>query len=113
MLATASVDVYANGLGDALGFDTVVSTQTDFDRCESRAPKILGQNCYGQAKRDYVMRALETSMQADRRELFLIFYTDHHSDISLIEEVDEVFVVRPGRTMRDIARAKNFTILDW
>jgi HAD superfamily hydrolase (TIGR01490 family) len=94
ILATASLDLYVQQLSERLGITNVVCTRTEVVRGVVTG-RLLGENCRGQEKINQLERYL-TADEWDRS----IFYTDHHSDLPLLQRVSRGFLVNPGLLTR-------------
>ncbi len=110
ILATASYDWLANVFAQRLGFNQVVATRS-IVRDGRVIPGVEGDNCYGQAKLVAVEEAIGlSSMQG--REVW--FYTDHHSDIPLLDICDRPVAVNANRMLENwISRQPNGTSVRW
>jgi len=109
ILATASFDFYARMLSEQLGFHDVVCTIAERDDRRRLTGRIAGKNCYGNEK----LRRIAEVLQGSRGEWHVIVYSDHHSDLPLLEWADSPRVVNPSEKMRRIANERGYTILDW
>lgn len=109
VLATASMDFYAEPLGAALGFDAVVATRSHWHADGRLSGRIDGENCCGAAKLDRIRDDLPR-LRADYR---LVAYSDHHSDAPLLRWVDRAIAVAPTAKLRAIAAAESFEVADW
>ena len=107
VLVTASFDFYVESLGRELGFDFIISTRAEISG--SKLTGIIdGENCYGEEKINRINQSLNLS---DYREK--ICYTDHHSDIPLLNSCDKKFVVNPSSVFRAKYFGKNMRVLTW
>ena len=109
VLATASFDIYSRTLAARLGFDDVVCTIAERDEYGCLTGQIVGRNCYGQEK----LRRISERLEGRRDRWNAIVYTDHHSDLPLLEWADSPRVVNPSAKMRRIAEERGYAILDW
>lgn len=109
ILATASFDFYTRMLAERLGFHDVVCTIAELDGRRRLTGRIAGRNCYGDEK----LRRIAEVLQGSRGERQVIVYTDHHSDLPLLEWADSPRVVNPSEKMRRIAEQRGYPILDW
>lgn len=109
ILATASFDLYAGALGASLGFDTVVATRVEWDRNGRLTGNMLGPNFRGRDK----LQALERRQPGLRERYRVVAYSDHHSDLPLLEWADTGIAVNPTRRLRSIARRRGWQIADW
>lgn len=91
LLLSASPDFLVQRFGQRLGFDHVESTRAERDELGRPTGGLVGGNCHGAAKVERVMHFIEQHGPFDR----LIAYTDHHSDIPLLDWVDEPCCVHP------------------
>ena len=108
LLATASFDFYVQALAARLGFEDVVCTRASRDSADSLNGEIDGQNCYGKAKVDAVMKAVP-----DRQDCTLTAYTDHHSDWDLLLESDVAVAVTPTPELRRLAAQNEVEVRIW
>ncbi|TNE64358.1 MAG: hypothetical protein EP335_07800 [Alphaproteobacteria bacterium] len=113
VLATAGIDLYADLFARYLGFDEVICTPTAFAARGNPPLFIAGENCYGAEKRRRVEAALLASGTVDRTHLHVSVYTDHRSDLALLDWADVAVVVSPDRKTRGVAKARAMTILNW
>lgn len=109
VLATASMDFYAEAFGQKLGFDAVVATKSVWDRSGRLSGLIEGENCYGDAK----LRAIQQALPRLRQEFRLISYSDHHTDAPLLRWTDAAVAIEPTRKLRAIADSEGFETQDW
>jgi phosphatidylglycerophosphatase C len=109
VLATASFDIYTRMLAEKLGFHDVVCTIAEQDKQGRLTGRIVGKNCYGEEK----LRRIAECMEGGRNQWNVIVYTDHHSDLPLLEWADSPRVVNPSAKMRRIANERGYPILDW
>lgn len=109
VLATASFDFYTRMLAERLGFHDVVCTIAERDAQGRLTGRVVGSNCYGDEK----LRRVAEILDGRREEWNVIVYTDHHSDLSLLEWADSPRVVNSSEKMRRIAKERGYTILDW
>lgn len=109
VLVTASLSFYAEPLGQRLGFDAVLCTRAAVDEGGRLTGEIDGGNCYGANKL--------TRAQAYLREHApgapVTFYTDHQSDLPLLQFVQTPVVVSPTRNMRRTAARLGIAIQHW
>ncbi len=108
ILATASFDFYCHELGQRLGFDQVICTQSRWTEKKTLQGNIVGQNCYGNHKRQYVAEQLDK-----QQSRHIIVYSDHHSDVPLLSWADRAIAVNPTRQLQKIATQQGFDIVYW
>jgi len=109
VLASASFDFYVEKLGQLLGFNTIICTRSAWDEQNRLSGEIDGYNCYGINK----LNRLIDSFDQNRTDLFLIGYTDHHSDKPFLDWVDSAIAVNPTSQLRQIAIKSNFAVENW
>jgi len=105
ILATASLDVYVRPLAERLGISEVVCTSAETKNGVITG-RIMGANCHGIEK---VRRLEERLGSAELREA--VFYTDHHSDLPLLERVKQGILVKPCLRTRLILRNRKYTLM--
>ena len=108
VLATASPDIYVNFIGQRLGFETVICTLTRRDPSGASTGRLDGGNCYGPEKLGRV-RAHAAGLGDG---LHTVVYTDHHSDLPLLEWADEPHAVNPTAALREACVQRGYAILD-
>ena len=99
ILATASLDIYANALGEALGVDDIVCTRAAYDG-DAVSGGLQGGNLRGEAK-VAAIRALPAFNTPNAP--FVFAYTDHHSDLPLLRFADHGVAVDPSRRLAHLA----------
>jgi HAD superfamily hydrolase (TIGR01490 family) len=109
ILMTASFDFYAELFRAALGLDSVIATRAEWDHADRLTGRIIGENCYGDAK----LRALAAAEPGLAGRCRVIAYSDHHSDAPLLAVADEAVAVNPSRRLRRLASERGYRIADW
>lgn len=112
VLATASMDFYARPLGEMLGFDLVVCTQSTWDESGHLLPIVSGENCYGKDKVTLLRHALNGAI-SDAAKSEITAYTDHISDHFLLDWSDHAVAINPKSDLRAYATQKGFQIEGW
>ena len=110
IMATASYRLYADAIGELLGFDDVIGTGSLIGLDERVHAKIHGENCYGPAKLRMVEDWLAKSGFARDH---VRFYSDHASDAPVFEWADEPVAVNPHDRLLRLAKARGWAIEDW
>jgi HAD superfamily hydrolase (TIGR01490 family) len=110
VLASASPDLYVEALASRLGFDEVLCTHVGCDASGAWTGVLDGDNCYGAEKKRRVDVYLQ-SVGATWSDV--AFYSDHHSDLPLIEAAGARFAVNPTPRLARAAAEKNIPVLDW
>ncbi len=108
VLVTAAVDVVANPLAHALGFDQVISTRLIWP-ANTNGPVLDGANCYGAEKQRRIAEVEATQPFASP----LYAYSDHISDLDLLVRADHAIAVNPSSALRRAALAHGFEIVDY
>lgn len=109
ILASASPDLYVTALAPQLGFDHVICTKVGWTDSGRLMPVLPLDNCYGETKRRRVWAYLDSLNGVGN----ITFYTDHHSDLALLETVDKPIAVNPTPKLRAAALLGNMAILEW
>ncbi|MGK0296775.1 MAG: HAD superfamily hydrolase (TIGR01490 family) [Gammaproteobacteria bacterium] len=113
ILATASYDWMANIFARRLNFDQVIATKS-IEKNGRILPGIDGKNCYGAEKFKMVSNVLGplTYIRDSGKEIW--FYTDHHSDIPLLEVCTHPVAVNPTRKLEGwVKKSSNAIQLLW
>ena len=111
LLATAAPHFYTAALARRLGIADVVATASTW-RNGCLSPAIGGTNCYGADKRAMV-EAFLADAGIDRAAAHIRFYSDHASDLPMLDYSDEAFAVNPSKALRAIAADRRWPVLDW
>jgi HAD superfamily hydrolase (TIGR01490 family) len=109
ILVSASYDFYVRQLAAEMGFDTVICTEAAWTSDARLSGTSPSGNCYGPVK----LQRLREGFLADRKLWRVVVYSDHCSDLPLLEWADEAVVVNPGRKARQMARSRNFEVRHW
>lgn len=108
LLASASFDFYVRTLAAELGIAHVVCTRSSWV-AGRLAGAIDGENCYGAAK----LRRVSEWLGAGREGCHVIAYSDHRSDIPLLDWADEAIAVNPDERLLAHCKDKGYAIVDW
>ena len=111
VLATASMDFYADALAAALGFAGCIATRSGWDDAGLR-PDLAGPNCYADEKLARIEAWLADAGLA-RDALHVRFASDHISDLPTLEWADEAVVVNPAPALARIAAARGWRVERW
>ena len=112
VLATASARLWVEPIAAKLGMDDVVATSTIRGLDDYVSHKVDGENCYGPAK----LRMIEAWMgleRLERAQCRISFYSDHVSDVPVLEWADEAIAANPHAGLREVAKRRGWTIVDW
>jgi HAD superfamily hydrolase (TIGR01490 family) len=112
ILATASYRLYAEAIGQRMGFDDVIATNTLVGLDTRIMAKIDGENCYGPAKLRMVTAWMK-NMGVARDDAHIRFYSDHVSDAPVLAWADEAFAVNAHGPLQKLARNMKWNIVDW
>lgn len=110
LMATAAVDLLAERYGAALGFDVVIATALVWPACAAGShPRLASANCFGDEK-------IRRIMEHDRQHALarpVVVYTDHFSDLALLQWADRGVAVNPSRRLRNVAADAGIEIADF
>ncbi|RYG97224.1 MAG: HAD-IB family hydrolase [Alphaproteobacteria bacterium] len=112
VLATASSRLWVEPIAARLGMDDVIATTSIKGLDDYVSHKVDGENCYGPAK----LRMIQAWMgleQLDRDQCRILFYSDHVSDVPVLEWADEAIAANPHAGLRQVAKQRGWTIVDW
>ncbi len=113
VLATASFDWMARSFARRLGFDEIMASKSR-EEDGKVVPGINGKNCYGQDKLAIVEKKLGNLREFKESGKEIWFYTDHHSDIPLLEVCSHPVVINPSDKLEKWARRnQNVNTLYW
>lgn len=107
VLCSASFDFYVHAIGDALGFDHVICTKSAWKQ-ERLTGDIDGENCFAEEK----IRQLE-ALLGEQGKGHRSAYSDHHSDLPLLQWADHAVAVNPTKYMAEHAAEHDFEVVDW
>jgi phosphatidylglycerophosphatase C len=109
VMISASFDFYTEELGQRLGFEKVICTRSVWDPTGNLRGELEGGNCYGHTK----VSRLETYFGDQRHQWYLIGYSDHHSDLPLLQWVDRPVVINPTAPLAKIAVRYEYEMQRW
>ena len=105
MLATASLDFYAEAIGQSLGFDHMVATRAAW-RDEKLTGQLDGENLNGEAKLAAVTRLL-TGL--DREVTRIVAYSDDQTDLPILRFADHGIAIDPTPKLAVAAKRMDLT----
>jgi HAD superfamily hydrolase (TIGR01490 family) len=108
ILATAAMDIIADPIGRALGFDDIISTRTHWTAEDHISGNFDGRNCYGEEKLSRVKLIL-----GDLSPSKTLAYSDHITDLPVLLWAENGIAVNPHRPLRDAAGRHGLRIEDW
>lgn len=110
VLCSASFDFYVEAIGELLGVDAVICTRAVWANDRLRA-EIDGENCYGKEK----VRRLDAFVaeRITRSDSIITAYTDHHSDLPLLEWADRPVAISPTRALLKLVKERGITAEFW
>lgn len=111
VIATASYRLYVEAIARRLGIDDVIATDLVVSRGTVQ-PRIAGHNCYGPHKAEMIA-AWMAEHQLDPVACTVRCYSDHVSDIPMLDMAHEAFVTNAHMPMRIVARERGWPELDW
>lgn len=110
VLVSASVDLIAEPLGRALGFDAVIATRLAWPPENGAGHATLaGANCYGAEK----LRRIAELGQGRPLAGPVYAYSDHVSDLDMLLAADQGFAVNPSAGLRRAARGTAIRVVDF
>lgn len=101
IMATASFDFYAEELGKRLGFDAIISTRSVWAEGRLKG-ELAGGNCFGPVKAE----RLKCYFGGQREQWYIVGYSDHHSDLPMMEWVDRAVAINPQPLLAKIAASR-------
>lgn len=95
VLVSASFDFYVNEIAKQLGIDEVIATKAEVEN-NKLTGRLDGENCYGTEK---IVRIKKVVNLDDYSKI--ITYTDHHSDLPLLNIATAAYAVCPSRKLQE------------
>ena len=108
ILATAAMDIIADPIGRALGFDKIISTRTHWTAEGRVSGSFDGRNCYGEEK----LRRVKLTL-GDLAASKTSAYSDHITDLPVLLWAESGIAVNPHRPLRDAAGRHGLRVEDW
>ena len=109
VLLSASVRYYLNELAKDLGIEHMLCTRLEIDKDGVCTGRTLGPPMIGEEKKT----AAQEFARVHGIDLAASYaYSDHHSDLPLLESVGHPVVVRPTERLRKIARERSWAIME-
>jgi phosphatidylglycerophosphatase C len=116
ILATASPDLYANLICRLLDMDLCLATRLHWTLDHCISGQLVGDNCYGEVKRDMVVEWLKKSgrMAADGTcHVTIDVWSDHHSDLPLLLIADQGYAINPTPKLKQLASSHSLNVIHW
>jgi HAD superfamily hydrolase (TIGR01490 family) len=112
VIATASYRLYVDAIASRLGFDHVIATELATNSSGHVLARIDGHNCYDAAKLERV-QAWMKAQRLKRNQCYIRAYSDHISDVPLLNFADEPFATNPHPPLAKLAVERGWPVLDW
>lgn len=109
ILATASFDFYVEPLAKSLGIEHVICSLSQRNTNKSLTGKLEGNNCYGDEK----LVRLKAYCAENNIEGHTTMYSDHHTDIPVLDWSDNAVMVNPTDTLKNLGLKKGYQLVDW
>jgi HAD superfamily hydrolase (TIGR01490 family) len=111
VIATASLDVYVPQIAARLGVDPgdTICTRAQWTGGNLLTGALDGDNCYGEAK----VAAVQLWLAANGLAAVSAAYSDHHSDLPLLEMAGRPVAVNPTSALRRLAEVRGIPVEDW
>ena len=106
---SASLDLYVNRIGEKLGVHATLCTEVELDDSGCITGDLKTENCYGQEK---ILR-LESWLQQHGGESVDIAYSDHHSDIPLLNFANIGVAVSPSKKLAEFIQVNQLKLVHW
>ena len=111
VLASASFKPITTAIVQALGIDGQVSTIME-EQDGHYTGKVVGQPVQGEEKARKIVQYCDDTFGAGNWKLARA-YSDHYSDIPMLEMASEVAVVDPDGFLKRVAGQRNWPIANW
>lgn len=107
-LCSASLELYLSKLGEILQVGVIATKTKQMENGKFQ----LGAHCYQEGKWKRIEEyAQEKQLKFDFMESF--FFSDHHSDIPMMNKVGHPIAVNPNRKLRKYASINKWEIVNW
>ncbi len=112
-LCTASYELYVDAIARRVGIASadVIGTRL-VEQGDMVLARIDGENCYDNAKLPRIAEWM-AKIGVSREAAHLRCYSDHVSDVSMLDLADEPFATTPSPKLRAVAAARGWPILDF
>ena len=112
VLVTASYELYAGAIARRVGFDHLIGTKLVVDGEGRVRPRIIGENCYDDAKIDRI-EALFAEQGWQRSDCHVRAYSDHLSDAPMFALATEAWLIGRKAKLTAIAAEHGWQALDF
>ena len=109
LLVSASLDIYVNRFAEKLGFHATLCTQVEWDEKGRLTGSLATENCYAEEK----IKRLHLWLQEHGGEAVDVAYSDHHSDIALLNFAEIGVAVSPSKKLAEIIRSNHLKLVNW
>jgi phosphatidylglycerophosphatase C len=109
ILATASLDIYANEIAKKLKFHDVIATKCSTNAHGGLSGELDGPNLKSECK----LIALKNILQEELGSLQITAYSDHHSDLPLLKFATQGVAVNPTSKLAKVAKKYNIFSENW
>lgn len=109
LLVSASLDIYVNRIGEQLGVHATLCTEVEYDKNGRVTGDLSTANCYGQEK----ISRLEEWLAGHGGRCVDIAYSDHHSDIPLLNFAETGVAVSPTKKLAEIVQPNQLKLVHW
>ncbi len=113
IIISAAVDVIAKPMGEALGFDYVLSTEMDYDNCNKLKLNFKTPNCYSHEKVNRFNRLISENLILKQYHTKVTFYSDSISDLAMFNAAHICVPVNPDKKLSRYALDQGWTIQMW
>jgi len=109
ILVSASIDEYVIPLSKILNIDEVICTTMKRTANGELCGEMLSKNCYAEDKLDRVLDWINTAKFTGT----ISSYSDHHSDIPLLEFSDYPTAVNPTKKLLEYCKKVSLNVVYW
>lgn len=109
VLASASFDIYVDRIGQLLGFEYVIASEAEWGVDDCLTGELHSLNCYGEEK----VKRIKTWLETVQHGSVDIAYSDHHSDMPLLQFASAGIAVNPTDKLRSFTTSSQIQIVAW
>jgi len=112
IVATAAHEFYVRPIARMLNITDIVATRSYTDENGAILARIEGENCYGPDKLS-MLEAYMEKVGIDRNNVHIRVYSDHISDLPVLDWADEPIAVNASLRLNAIASQRSWKTANW
>jgi len=109
VIASAAAELVVAPIARRLGIEQLICTKLRWTENDRLSPELDGPNCYGEEK----LIRISDAWGASHGYAPITAYSDHISDLGLLQWADKGIAVNPSKSLREAAPKHGIEIADW